>query len=84
MATRVAGKSSKLEEEIFLVRNDRTFGLTESEIVLDVQNGVRELLDIENRLKPEVPEVPDAAEKPEPILSKPADAVPKFKIKLKN
>ena len=83
MATRVAGKSSKLEEEIFLVRNDRTFGLTESEIVLDVQNGVRELLDIENRLKPEVPEVPDAAEKPEPLPNKPADAVPKFKIKLK-
>ena len=65
-----------------MVENDRTFGLSEAEIVLDVQAGVRELLDIENRLKPE--KVPDETENPAPEATNSANMAPKFKIKLKN
>jgi hypothetical protein len=80
LSPRARKTSSKVEEEIFLVENDRTFGLSEAEIVLDLQSGVRELLDIENRLKSD--EVPVPEEKPAPTPKKSEEPKPKFKIKL--
>ena len=63
------GKTSKSDES-FLVQNIRTFGLAESEIVFDLHSGIKELLDIENRFKPdEKPENPEkVAEKPEKVV----------------
>ena len=47
-----AGKTAKTENR-FLIQNIRTFGLTESEIVMDLHNGVKEIVDIEKRFNPE-------------------------------
>ena len=52
-ATTPSGKPLRTEDK-FLVQNIRTFGVTELDIVMDLYSGVKEIVDLENRLKPVV------------------------------
>ena len=72
--TTPSGKPVKKPDEKFLVQNIRTFRLTELDIVMDLHNGVKEIVDIENRFKP----VEIVVEKPE----KSAIIQPKTKVAL--
>lgn len=63
------GEHTESEDGVYDVSNKRRLGLTEREAVLEMRNGILELIEQEKRLEePEAPEEPEepAAENPEP------------------